>query len=277
MTSAPLPPLSASVTRILALTGFPSELKTKDIQAAFSEYENMNGGFKIKWVDDTGLLLVFNDAGVAKRAYLQTILSPPASLMSSTGSSSIRIKPYDGADAQTVIYTVNNRRTNARGSISVPHNGHGRGISVGGAIQGHPNGGSGNRTAWKGGANGNGLAASIHAPNEVANVANSDGGSPTIPNLPAQPTLNSMISSSLPDITGAKSSTSIETSTGGFITPPQGAPAVPTESTPPRMGDSARRMVGAALGLKHPTLSSRRSVDPSELLNKAMGGMVIAE
>jgi hypothetical protein len=70
MASAPLPPLSASVTRILALTGFPSELKTKDIQAAFGEYENTNGGFKIKWVDDTSLLLVFNDAGVGKRSPL---------------------------------------------------------------------------------------------------------------------------------------------------------------------------------------------------------------
>lgn len=53
--------LSASVTRILFLTGFPKELKTKDIQAAFSEYENVNGGFKIKWKDDTSLLIVFQD------------------------------------------------------------------------------------------------------------------------------------------------------------------------------------------------------------------------
>lgn len=66
MATAPLPPLSASVTRILALTGFPSELKTKDIQAAFGEYDALNGGFKIKWVDDTSLLLVFNDAGVGE-------------------------------------------------------------------------------------------------------------------------------------------------------------------------------------------------------------------
>jgi hypothetical protein len=55
--------LSASVTRILALSGFPSELKTKDIQAAFTEWENERGGFKIKWIDDTGLLLVFADPG----------------------------------------------------------------------------------------------------------------------------------------------------------------------------------------------------------------------
>jgi hypothetical protein len=144
-------------------------------------------------------------------------------------------------------------------------------------MQGHLNGGSGNRAAWKNSANGNGLAASIHAPHEAAN---SDGGSPTIPNLPVQSTLNSMINSSLPDITAAvakDSSTGIEPAAGAFITPPQSVPASTTESAPPRMGDSARRMVGAALGLKHPTLSSRRSVEPSESLNKAMGGMVIAE
>jgi hypothetical protein len=59
-----VPLLSASTTRILTLTGFSPELKTRDIQLAFTEYENLNGGFKIKWVDDTSLLLVFNDAGV---------------------------------------------------------------------------------------------------------------------------------------------------------------------------------------------------------------------
>lgn len=62
--AASLSGLSASVTRILYLTGFPKELKTKDIQAAFSEYEAMAGGFKIKWRDDTSLLIVFQDATV---------------------------------------------------------------------------------------------------------------------------------------------------------------------------------------------------------------------
>ncbi len=56
--------LSASVTRILSLTGFSPELKTKDIQSAFVEWESQGGGFKIKWVDDISLLLVFADAGV---------------------------------------------------------------------------------------------------------------------------------------------------------------------------------------------------------------------
>lgn len=58
--------LSAAISRILLLSGFPASLKTKDIQAAFSDYENMNGGFKIKWRDDTSLLIVFADATVGE-------------------------------------------------------------------------------------------------------------------------------------------------------------------------------------------------------------------
>lgn len=64
--AASLAGLSASVTRILYLTGFPKELKTKDIQAAFSDYDGQNGGFKIKWRDDTSLLIVFQDATVGQ-------------------------------------------------------------------------------------------------------------------------------------------------------------------------------------------------------------------
>lgn len=57
----PLAPLS---TRILALSGFPPELKTRDIQAVFSQWEDELGGFKIKWLDDTNALVIFNDAAV---------------------------------------------------------------------------------------------------------------------------------------------------------------------------------------------------------------------
>jgi hypothetical protein len=67
--------LSASVTRILSLTGFPKELKTRDIQLAFSDWENANGGFKIKWIDDTSLLVVFVDATVGEALFfLRAIL-----------------------------------------------------------------------------------------------------------------------------------------------------------------------------------------------------------
>lgn len=62
MTSA-LPLLSPLVTRILELSGFPAELKTRDLQSVFSAWEDDRGGFKIKWVDDTTALVVFADAG----------------------------------------------------------------------------------------------------------------------------------------------------------------------------------------------------------------------
>jgi hypothetical protein len=62
--SASLSGLSASVTRILSLTGFSKELKTKDIQSAFAEWEGANGGFRIKWKDDTSLYIVFQDPSV---------------------------------------------------------------------------------------------------------------------------------------------------------------------------------------------------------------------
>ena len=58
--------LSACVTRILSLNGFPKELKTRDIQSAFVEWESVGGGFKIKWIDDTSLLIVFQDAMVGE-------------------------------------------------------------------------------------------------------------------------------------------------------------------------------------------------------------------
>lgn len=61
-----LTPLSASVTRILSLSGFSPVLKTKDVQQAFSEWENASGGFRIKWLDDTSLYIVFQDAGVGQ-------------------------------------------------------------------------------------------------------------------------------------------------------------------------------------------------------------------
>lgn len=65
--ASPLSTLSASVTRILFLENFPKELKTKDIHAAFAEFDGHNGGFKIKWRDDTSLLIVFNDPSVGKK------------------------------------------------------------------------------------------------------------------------------------------------------------------------------------------------------------------
>ena len=51
--------MAACVTRILELRGFDAKVKTRDVHAAFADFGE---SFKIKWIDDHGLYLVFNDA-----------------------------------------------------------------------------------------------------------------------------------------------------------------------------------------------------------------------
>jgi len=79
------PPLSAAVTRILAVSGFPPQLKTRDIQGAFTEWETVNGGFKIKWIDDTNLLMVFADAGVGEQQLLAAAMTITDSVLQQSG------------------------------------------------------------------------------------------------------------------------------------------------------------------------------------------------
>lgn len=60
--SGVLPGQSAvNITRILQLTGFSKDLKTRDIQNIFVDFEDDRGGYRIKWLDDTGCLIVFSD------------------------------------------------------------------------------------------------------------------------------------------------------------------------------------------------------------------------
>lgn len=159
-----LPLLSPLVTRILELSGFPPELKTRDIQAIFSQWEDDRGGFRIKWVDDTTALVIFADPApgrcllclslvsrwivlinhgilTAKRAYLHVLMSPPPSLMTSAGVPA-KVRPYDGDDAAQVISSVQNRprsRSNAGGNAhatpaygaSADANGNGNGSGSG--------------------------------------------------------------------------------------------------------------------------------------------------
>ncbi|TFK26692.1 hypothetical protein FA15DRAFT_587870 [Coprinopsis marcescibilis] len=256
--------LSASVTRILSLTGFPKELKTKDIQVAFSEYEHSNGGFKIKWKDDTSLLIVFNDATVAKRAYLQTIAYPPPALSSAT------IKPYDGPDAQTIIQAVNSRLQH-HSTASRSHNVRAASISVIPGVRTNP--GSSNHANSRNSVNTSG--ASISIPEHPS--ANGREPSPTLPSLPAQPTLNSLISSSLGESALVHADPAILTT------------SLQAElSNGPRIGDPGKRMLGAALGVRHPALGPRMlngngngngipGSGPHGDLARAMNGLVIAE
>lgn len=242
--------LSACVTRILALTGFPKELKTRDIQAVFAEWEGANGGFKIKWIDDTSLLIVFADATVAKRAYLHTLAYPPVIFSSPTSAITAVVKPYDGPDAQSVIQTVNSRQHNGNGRGHNVRNSvsHGRAVSVSHSFRNNSN-------------NTNGTA-------DVNNNPPRDReSSPTLPSLPTHPTLNALISSTLGE---AEDPTAMD---------PAVLAAQPEHSAP-RIGDPGKRMLGAALGVRHPGLPPRvvnGAGNGVAEMQRAMGGLVVAE
>jgi len=258
--AASLAALSASVTRILSLTGFTKELKTKDIQAAFSEWENVGGGFKIKWQDDTSLLLVFADPAVAKRAYLQTLASPPEAIAPPNSDQSATIRPYDGPDAQNIIQAVNARHSNGRGhnvrasSVSIPS--HGRGASI----------------SQHNGRNGNGhIQVNGSEPN-----GNGREPSPTLPNLPSHPTLSALIGESIPS--SGTENTPTDPAILATSMHPDGIPGAP------RIGDPGKRMLGHALGMRHPSLAPRAvngSVSGADQtlkdVQRAMAGLVVAE
>jgi len=276
--AASLSGLSASVTRILSLTGFPKELKTKDIQSAFSDYEGLTGGFKIKWRDDTSLLIVFQDAAVAKRAYLNTLAFPPPILTSSFTGISATIKPYDGPDAQSVIQTVNSRH-----NPSLSRSQHARAASIAVFPNARSTSISGPIPQSNTARNNNQITAASGQHVTIPENPNNTNGrepSPTLPPLSTHPTLNALINSSLGEtVAGPALNDPAIVSTS--LHQPQ------SESVSgPRIGDPGKRMLGAALGVRHPGLGGRMSGQHlssgadhlmRDNMQRAMGGLVVAE
>jgi len=247
------------------------------------------GGFRIKWIDDISLLIVFMDAGVAKRAYLQAISSPPASIFfPGNVESTAMIKPYDGPDAQVIIQNVNSRHNsnasrghNSRASVSVP-NGTGAHARV--ASSSIRNGNSSSPIH----ANGT-IAEHPHSPPSAISTTLSNGSnlsslgrepSPTLPSIPAHPTLNSLILSSF----GGSGEDAV------LNDPAIVASSIDGNSiSGPRIGDPGKRMLGAALGVRHPGLGGRSlsggagghsggGADQAlKEVQKAMGGLTVSE
>jgi hypothetical protein len=134
----PSQPISAASTRILALSNFSPQIKTKDLHQAFQPWAEDKGGYKIKWIDDVTALAVFNDATVgaysasfmtriyadpphsallAKKAYLSLILNPPTGLPYPA-----MIRPYDGPDSTAIIQSVNARSHGHANRASISQN-----------------------------------------------------------------------------------------------------------------------------------------------------------
>ncbi|KAI9489743.1 hypothetical protein BDB00DRAFT_931712 [Zychaea mexicana] len=78
-------PLAEEPTVILDCHDFPSAFKTHHLHDIFREYENMRGGYRIKWMDDTRALIIFEHHTTAKKAYIDNVSNPLA-----------KIRPYNG-------------------------------------------------------------------------------------------------------------------------------------------------------------------------------------
>ncbi len=200
MASTALPVLSPLVTRILEVSGFSPDLKTRDIQAAFVAWEEEKGGYRIKWINDTSVLIVFNDAATgesiaahalyvyripgcvsshlapplpfrttldlrsaspvatAKKAYLKSLVNPPAMLGGIDGRPA-KIRPYDGADASTIIQSVHHR-ARSRSNAGLAGIMAGPGGGGGGGEGGGAGGGGGSGAGMPSSASGGSLAGS---------------------------------------------------------------------------------------------------------------------
>lgn len=150
-----------------------------------------------------------------------------------------------------MIQTVNSRHMssgsrahNSRGSVS-----HGRSASAMSTTNSFRNGVLPGL---------NGTASIPEHPPTLQNLANisprNREPSPTLPTLPSHPTLNSLISSTLgsPNLDDGHPHDPAILAIGG--------PAIETPESvgsPPRIGDPGKRMLGAALGVRHPGLGPR--------------------
>jgi hypothetical protein len=200
----------------------------------------------------------------AKRAYLSIIANPPAIFSSPTSDSPAIIRPYDGPDAQVIIQNVNSRGQNsARG-----HNGRSASVAVSSQrTRSNGNGASVGGLAMMG-LNGNGTT------DTQANIMTNSGpispigreGSPSLPSLPSHPTLDSLINSSFSDGSSPPTDPAIL--------------AMSPQTSAPRIGDPGKRMLGAALGVRHPGLPPRQvgnAEHSMKEIQRAMGGLTVAE
>ena len=199
----------------------------------------------------------------AKRAYLSIIANPPAIFSSPTSDSSAVIRPYDGPDAQAIIQNVNSRGQH-------PTRGHNaRSASL--AIQSQrtrSNGSVNNFGVLAVGTNGNTpldlQANALPSPGPISPIGRE--GSPSLPNLPSHPTLDSLISSSLVDGSAPATDPAIL--------------AMSPHTSGPRIGDPGKRMLGAALGVRHPGLPPRQVGNADHAMKeiqRAMGGLTVVE
>ena len=233
----------------------------------------------IQWAATVSTLLT--TYSTAKRAYLNTLAFPPPILTSSCTGISATIKPYDGPDAQSVIQTVNSRH-----NPSLSRSQHARAASVAVFPNARSTSISGSIPQSNIARNSNQITASgQHVAIPENPSTNGREPSPTIPPLLAHPTLDALINSSL----GGTVAGQATLNDPAIVSTSLHQPLPESSLSGPRIGDPGKRMLGAALGVRHPGLGSNRMSNgggqhlssgadhPMRDMQRAMGGLVVAE
>jgi len=77
-------------TFVLDCYDFSASFKTHHLHDIFREYENMRGGYRIKWLEDTRALIIFEHPATAKKAYLDNVANPLTKIRPYTGPISVK-------------------------------------------------------------------------------------------------------------------------------------------------------------------------------------------
>jgi len=117
----PLPLVSPLATHVIELSGFSPVLNTRDLHTIFEPWNNAdNTVYRIKWLNDTTVYILFTDAGLAKMAYLSLLSTPPPLLRTDytgsppqnmagvpcarlTDTAYATVRPFDGPEAATLL------------------------------------------------------------------------------------------------------------------------------------------------------------------------------
>jgi hypothetical protein len=75
---------------VLDCYDFPASFKTHHLHDIFREYESMRGGYRIKWLEDTRALIIFEHPSTAKKAYLDNVANPLTKIRPYTGPISVK-------------------------------------------------------------------------------------------------------------------------------------------------------------------------------------------
>ncbi|WFD27996.1 Pre-mRNA-splicing factor cwc26 [Malassezia nana] len=117
----PLPLVSPLATHVIELSHFSPALHTRDLHAIFARWNNVdNTVYRIKWLNDTTVYILFTDASIAKKAYL-ALLSAPSPLLRTdyngtpppddagepcarlTGTTYATVRPFEGPEAAALL------------------------------------------------------------------------------------------------------------------------------------------------------------------------------